>query len=123
MGRNYKSEETKARESAHHFGANGGNKIGNPSAAAKQREFYRWVEMVATEKDLTDYMNDESKPASRRRFVQALLKCERIQDFFDLTNQTHGKPKEQVEILSDAETAAAIRAEWAALYGAENCRA
>ena len=123
MGRNYKSEETKARESAHHFGANGGNKIGNPSAAAKQREFYRWVESVATERDLLDYAADESNPAARRRFVRALFECKRIQDFFDLTNQTHGKPKEQVEILSDAETAAAIRAEWAALYGAENCRA
>lgn len=122
MGRIYKSEETKARESAHHFGANGGNKIGNPSAAAKQREFYRWVENVATERDLLDYAADESKPAARRRFVRALFKCKRIQDFFDLTNQIHGKPKEQVEITTDAETAAAIRAEWAAMYGAENLR-
>ena len=40
MGRIYKSEETKARESAHHFGKEGGNKRGCPAAAAQQREFY-----------------------------------------------------------------------------------
>lgn len=117
MGRIYKSEETKARESAHHFGKEGGNKRGCPAAAAQQREFYRWVENVATERELLAYAADESKPAARRRFVRALFECKRIQDFFDLTNQTHGKPKEQVEITSDAERAAAIRAEWQARYG------
>ena len=66
---------------------------------------------------MLDYAADESKPAARRMFVKSLLKCEKVQDFFDLTNQTHGKPKEQVEVTTDAETAAAIKAEWEAHYG------
>lgn len=113
----YKSEESKARESAHWFGSDGGNKIGKQSTATDQREFYRWVETRATRAELLEYANDESKPQSRRMFVSALLKCKRVQDFFDLTNQTHGKPKEQVEVSTDKETAAAIRAEWEARYG------
>ena len=114
---NYKSEESKARESAHWFGSDGGNKIGKQSTATDQREFYRWVETKATRAELMAYSEDESKPQARRMFVSALLKCERVQDFFDLTNQTHGKPKEQVEVSTDKETAAAIRAEWEELYG------
>ena len=114
---NYKSEESKARESAHWFGSDGGNKIGKQSTATDQREFYRWVETKATREELMAYANDESKPQARRMFVNALLKCDRVQDFFDLTNQTHGKPKEQVEVSTDKETAAAIRAEWEERYG------
>ena len=115
----YKSEESKERESAHWFGANGGNKPCPIDTAQDQRKFYRWCEVTATRKDLLDYAADESKPAARRMFVQSLLRCEKVQDFFDLTNQTHGKPKEQVEITTDAETAAAIKAEWAAKYGTD----
>ena len=117
MGRIYKSEETKARESAHHFGKEGGNKRGCPAAAAQQREFYRWVENVATERELLAYVTDESKPGARRKFIAALLRCKRVQDFFELTNQIWGKPKEQMEVSTDQETAAAIRAEWQARYG------
>ena len=116
-GGKYKSDESKARESAHWFGRDGGNKICSQSVATDQREFYRWVEMKATRAELLSYANDESKPQARRMFVSALLKCERVQDFFDLTNQTHGKPKEQVEVSTDKETAAAIRAEWETRYG------
>lgn len=116
-GGKYKSEESKARESAHWFGSDGGNKRGCQSTAIDQREFYKWVETKATRAELLAYANDESKPQARRMFVSALLKCERVQDFFDLTNQTHGKPKEQVEVSTDKETAAAIRAEWETLYG------
>lgn len=118
-GGKYKSEESKARESAHWFGAKGGNAIFQQSIATNQREFYRWCESIATNEELQAYANDESKPAARRMFVRSLLKCEKVQDFFDLTNQTHGKPKEQVEVTTDAETAAAIKAEWAAKYGTD----
>lgn len=115
----YKSEESKARESAHWFGAKNGNTIFQQSVATNQREFYRWCETKATTEELNEYANDESKPAARRMFVRSLLKCDKVQDFFDLTNQTHGKPKEYVEVTTDAETAAAIREEWDARYGAD----
>ena len=116
-GTNYKSDEARAREALHQFGGKEPNPSGNQSVATDQREFYRWVETKATRAELMAYANDESKPQARRMFVLALLKCERVQDFFDLTNQTHGKPKEQVEVSTDKETAAAIRAEWEARYG------
>ena len=116
-GTNYKSEEARAREALHQFGGKQPNPSGKQSVATDQREFYRWVETKATRAELLAYSEDESKPQARRMFVKALLKCERVQDFFDLTNQTHGKPKEQVEVSTDKETAAAIRAEWENLYG------
>ena len=116
-GTNYKSEEARAREALHQFGGKDPNPTGCQSTATNQREFYKWVETKATRAELLGYANDESKPQARRMFVAALLKCERVQDFFDLTNQTHGKPKEQVEVSTDKETAAAIRAEWEARYG------
>ena len=116
-GTNYKSEESRAREALHQFGGKEPNPSGKQSTATDQREFYKWVETKATRAELLEYANDESKPQARRMFVCALLKCERVQDFFDLTNQTHGKPKEQVEVSTDKETAAAIRAEWEKCYG------
>ena len=116
-GTTYKSEEARAREALHQNGGKQPNPRGKQSVATDQREFYRWVETKATRAELLNYANDESKPQARRMFVSALLKCERVQDFFDLTNQTHGKPKEQVEVSTDKETAAAIRAEWEARYG------
>ena len=118
-GGKYKSEESKARESAHWFGSKNGNTIFQQSVATNQREFYRWCETKATTEELKAYANDESKPAARRMFVRSLLKCDKVQDFFDLTNQTHGKPKEYVEVTTDAETAAAIREEWSARYGTD----
>ena len=116
-GTNYKSEEARAREALHQFGGKEPNPSGKQRTGTDQREFYRWVEAKATRADLIAYANDESKPQARRMFVSALLKCERVQDFFDLTNQTHGKPKEQVEVSTEKETAAASRAEWEELYG------
>ena len=91
---NYKSEESKARESAHWFGSDGGNKIGKQSTATDQREFYRWVETKATRAELLNYANDESKPQARRMFVSALLKCERVQDFENLLISHDGTPNE-----------------------------
>ena len=93
----FKSEESRQREAAHWFGAPNGNPTGNPKVAANQRLFYKWCEAQATEEELRAYVLDESKPYARRRFVASLVKCETVQDFFDLTNQTHGQPKQVIE--------------------------
>ena len=93
----HKSPESAAREKKHQFGQPDGNPKGNPSTAANQREFYRWAESVATEEELRAYVKDLSNPMARRKFVAALVKCDSIQDFFDLTNQTHGQPKQVIE--------------------------
>ena len=53
-----------------------------------------------TEEELRAYVTDETKPFARRRFVASLVKCETVQDFFDLTNQTHGQPKQVIEQTS-----------------------
>ena len=93
----HKSPEAAERERRHQFGQPEGNKQGNPSTAVNQREFYRWCESQATEQELREYVRDESKPMARRKFVAALMGCNTVQDFFDLTNQTHGQPKQVVE--------------------------
>lgn len=116
---NYKSEESREREQAHWFGQPNGNKPMPSSTARSMRDFYRWVESEATQEELEDYVSNKKNPYARRKFIQAITGSVTVQDFFDLTNQTHGKPKEQVEIMTDAETAAAIKAEWAAKYGTD----
>ena len=93
----FTSEEARKRESAHWFGRKGGNPIGDPHAAANQRLFYKWCESEATEEELRAYVLDQSKPYARRKFVQSLVKCNTLQDFFELTNQTHGQPKQVIE--------------------------
>lgn len=97
-GTNYKSEAHRESERRHQFGQPEGNRRGDPNAAGRMRAFYDWCENKATIAELKEYANDESNPAARRRFVQALMKCERVQDFFDLTNQTHGAPKQVIEV-------------------------
>lgn len=79
------------------FGGPRANRSGNPSTAVKQREFYKWVECVATEDELNAYLADESNPAGRRNFIRALMKVTTLHEFFELTNQTHGMPKQVVE--------------------------
>lgn len=96
-GQNYKSEEARQREREHWFGQPNGNKQGDQSAAGSQRAFYAWCESQATEAELRAYALDETKPMARRKFVAALMKCGTVQDFFDLTNQTHGQPKQVIE--------------------------
>lgn len=99
--RKYKSAEHKAREKAHQFGQPGGNPIGNPSTATNQREFYRWAETIATEEELRKYSADKSHPYARRKFVDLLLSpAEDMVDMFALTNQTHGQPKQPIEVQS-----------------------
>lgn len=93
----HKSPEAAERERAHQFGQPNGNPRGNSSAAVSQREFYRWCECVATQEELQAYAKDETHPYSRRKFVLSLQKCDTVQDFFDLTNQTHGMPKQVIE--------------------------
>lgn len=85
------------------FGQPGGNIPCPGSIAANQREFYRWVETKATRPELEAYVADESKPAMRRNFVAACLKAVNSENpdlYFDLTNQTHGLPKQVVEQTS-----------------------
>lgn len=99
----YKSPEAAAREKAHQFGQPGGNVPGNQSNAGSMRAFYRWVESEATQQELTEYANDLTKPYVRRKFVTAMTAANTPQDFFDLTNQTHGAPKQVIETV-DAPT-------------------
>lgn len=99
-GHKYRTPEAEERERRHQFGQPEANPIGNPSTAVNQREFYRWCETKATEDELREYVMDDSKPMARRKFVAALVKCETVQDFFDLTNQTHGQPKQVIEQTS-----------------------
>ena len=93
----YKSEETRARQRRTQFGQPEGNPKGNGLQGISMREFYKWCENEATMEELKVYANDPTKPAVKRKFVQALVKCEKVQDFFELTNQTHGYPKQQIE--------------------------
>lgn len=93
----HKSPEAAAREREHQFGQPNGNKIGDPVKAGSQRAFYAWCEKEATLEELEEYVRDARNPYARRKFVQALKKCQTVQDFFDLTNQTHGMPKQVVE--------------------------
>ena len=93
----FKSEEARQRERRHQFGQPEGNKLGDPRKAVEQREFYRWAESKATEDEFKAYIQDEKNPFVRRRFMAALVKCDTVQDFFDLTNQTHGQPKQVIE--------------------------
>ena len=96
----HKSPEAAERERRHQFGQPEGNKLGDPRKAVNQREFYRWAESKATEEELKAYVQDANNPFARRRFVAALVKCDTVQDFFDLTNQTHGQPKQVIEQTS-----------------------
>lgn len=99
MKKEYKhsSPEAAAREKAHQFGQPGGNKPMPGWQANSQRAFYRWVEAEATYEELTAYVNDESKPIVRRNFVRAMLQCQSVDDYFAMTNQTHGAPKQTIE--------------------------
>ena len=96
-GYKHTSPEAAERERRHQFGQPEGNKLGDPRKAVNQRDFYRWAESKATEDELKVYAKDTANPYARRKFVAALVKCDTVQDFFDLTNQTHGQPKQVIE--------------------------
>ena len=95
-----KTPEAAARKKEHQFGQPNGNR---PDVGGKQRDFYKWVEATATEKELRDYIADNTKPYVRRRFVKCFLAAEKPQDYFDLTNQAHGYPKSEVQTLEKLE--------------------
>lgn len=90
--------ESAARRAETQFGGPRANPQYHQALASNQRTFYRWVETEASIEELQDYVKDKTKPAIRRKFVKAMLDCKKAQDFFDLTNQTHGMPKQQVEV-------------------------
>lgn len=95
-----KTPEAEARKRLHQFG----QPLANPHQSNNSmREFYRWVESKATMAELREYINDESKPYIRRRFILCFMKCEKVQDYFDLTNQTHGYPKAEVQAVQNVE--------------------
>ena len=98
-GHQYKTPEAAERERRHQFGQPEGNKQFDLREATNQREFYRWAESKATQEELEAFVRDTTKPFARRKFVQALTHCETVQDFFDLTNQTHGQPKQVIEAV------------------------
>lgn len=97
-GQRPNSEEAENRQAETRFGGVRGNPQCHNSMARNQRIFYAWVETEASIEELQDYVKDKNKPAIRRKFVKAMLDCKKAQDFFDLTNQTHGMPKQQVEV-------------------------
>ena len=80
------------------FGAPNGNKRCDPTAAVQQREFYRWVESVATEDELKEYVKDKSNPYVRRLYIMKVQKAASIRDLHDITNQVHGLPKQTIEM-------------------------
>lgn len=102
MSRKFKSKEAEENVRKHQFGQPGGNPQGDQSKACGMREFYRWVEH-ACEEELASYMEDTTKPYVRRRFIKIFTSATTPQDFFDLTNQTHGAPKQVIETV-DAPT-------------------
>lgn len=105
MLKNPQAWKTNAREKGDNmpkedtqFGGKRANPRGNPSVAVAQREFYRWVETQATEKEIREYVNDTNKPMIRRRFIQVFLQAESVRDFCEVTDQTHGKPNQKIQI-------------------------
>lgn len=102
-GLQHKSPESAERERRHQFGQPEGNKPCDGKTAASMRGFYRWVESEATQEELNEYANNAANPYVRRKFVQAMTAANTPQDFFDLTNQTHGTPKQVIETI-DAPT-------------------
>lgn len=93
-----KTPEAAANKKRHQFGQPEANRQGNPSTAAKQREFYRWVESEATEAELQEYLNDKEKPYMRRKFIMTYMESHDVQDYLAVTNQVHGQPKAVVEV-------------------------
>lgn len=83
---------------ARRYGEANGNKQGDQRNAQNQRVFYKWAETEATREDLIQYASDEANPYARRAFVRSLLGCDTLADFLALTNQTHGQPKQTLEV-------------------------
>lgn len=93
-----KKDGTPSRQHETQFGGVRGNPIYSQSMATRQRVFYDWVESVATEEALIKYANDKTNPLVRRNFVKCYLRARKPSEYFDLTNQVHGMPKQQIEM-------------------------
>lgn len=98
----YKSEESRQREQAHWFGREGGNKRHPLSQASEMREFYRWA-VCATEEEIKEFIKNKDNSLAKRKYLQALAHCERVQDFHDITNQISGMPKQEVALIEAPE--------------------
>lgn len=96
----HKSPEAAARERKHQFGQPDANPSCPQSIATNQREFYRWVETKATRKELEDYIKDKTHPWSRIHFCELWLNNTELDEVFAMTNQTHGAPKQPIEVQS-----------------------
>ena len=94
----YKSAEAEERVKAHQFGQRGGNLPMPQKRATEQREFYHWLMVEATEKEVDAYIKNKSNPAMRIKLCQLFKQSESITDFLNMTNQIYGAPKQQVEI-------------------------
>lgn len=99
-GCKYKSPEAAERERRHQFGQPEGNPTCDKSVAANQREFYRWVESIATQDELKAYIKKKDNPFGRVNFIKAFLKNTELDEMFAMTNQTHGAPKQPIEVQS-----------------------
>lgn len=95
------SPEAAEREKRHQFGQPEGNQRGEQAAARSQREFYKWVESEATREELETYQRDKSKPFVRRRFIEIFMQAKEVNDFCQITNQTHGFPKQTLQTLPE----------------------
>lgn len=94
----YKSPGAAERERLHQFGQPGANPRADQSVAANQREFYRWVETCATREELEAYIADKTHPWSRIHFCELWLNNNELDEVFTMTNQTHGAPKQPIEV-------------------------
>lgn len=99
-GQQHTSPEAAERERRHQFGQPEGNKQCDPSKALNQRQFYAWVESQATLAELEAYLKDPSRPAARQRFIAVYLAAQEVSDFCQISNQTHGMPKQVVEAVT-----------------------
>lgn len=96
-----RTPEALARKKRHQFGQPEANR--SPDNGWGMRKFYKWVESEATLKDLQDYLTDETNPEVRKRFIRMFLSAADIKDFFQLTNQAHGYPTQEVKAIENLE--------------------
>lgn len=97
-GYKYKNDDSRQREQAHWFGAEGGNARCPLSVAREQRLFYKWVLTEATERELQDYLSADDVPYARKKFIKSILNAVKVNDFCEITNQIYGIPKQQIEV-------------------------
>lgn len=80
------------------FGKPGGNPICPQHVATQQREFYKWALTQATQKELSDYLQDDRNPFFRKKLIKTIMESASVGDFCNLTNQIYGNPKQTIEM-------------------------